>query len=298
MLSVMIPIFNEIHTLPSVLVAVSKALPEVAKEIVLVDDGSRDGTREWIRANVPQGHRSASRLGLDAHEHLVWEQDPAAAPLTIRALFHERTKGKGASLRTALAAVSGQVVVIQDADLEYEPMDWSAMHDLIVRGNAQVVYGSRFQGRREGRGAFVSLSQAGANRLISILFGILYGHRFSDVEVCYKMFTREVSDTLNITCTDFGCEIQISAQIVRSGRWKVREVPVSYRGRTSKQGKKISWRDGFKALWYLLRFRVRNGAPAVSEGSQVPHREPDELASGSQDCSAAPLLQPPVSYRP
>ena len=268
MLSIVIPALNEIGTLPAVLVAVSRVLPEVEKQIVVVDDGSWDGTREWIAANIPDGHREGSRLELDPSGHLVCLHEPQAALVTLRALRHERTLGKGASLRTALAVVTGKVIVIQDADLEYDPADWAIMFDLIVhRQTADVVYGSRFQGRREGRAQFNSLRQAVANGLISGLFRSLYRQKLSDVEVCYKMFTREVNDTLDITCADFGCEIQISAQIARSGRWKIREVPVSYRGRTRAAGKKISWRDGLKALWYLLWFRVspRNPRPAKHE---------------------------------
>ena len=168
-----------------------------------------------------------------------------------------RDRGKGAGLRTGLAAATGEVIVIQDADLEYDPEDWGPMYDLIVRQKvAHVVYGSRFKGRRMGRARFISLSQVAANWLISTLFGVLFWKRISDLEVCYKMFTKEVKDTLDITCADFGCEIQMSAQIVRSGRWKICEVPIGYRGRTSAEGKKINWRDGLKALGYLLRFRI------------------------------------------
>jgi glycosyltransferase involved in cell wall biosynthesis len=262
MLSIVIPVLNEVHTLPGVLIAVSRALPEVDKEILLVDDGSVDGTREWIKTNFPDGQCSASHLGAG---------EPTTARITVRALYHERTLGKGAGLRTGLAAATGNVIVIQDADLEYDPADWAPMYDLIVnQKTAHVVYGSRFKGRRLGRARFISFSQVAANWLISTLFAALFWKRFSDIEVCYKMFTKEVNDTLNITCADFGCEIQISAQIVRSGRWKIREIPISYRGRTAEQGKKINWRDGLKALWYLLWFRVCSypvGANAATQSS-------------------------------
>jgi len=238
-------------------------LADVDKEILLVDDGSTDGTREWIRAQVPQGERSASQLAIDADGRLAWRVEPSAARLTVRALYHERNRGKGAGVATGLAAATGDVIVIQDADLEYDPADWLPMYELIVhRKAADVVYGSRFQGRRAGGATFISLSQVCANRLISGLFSLLYRQKLSDIEVCYKMFTKEVNDTLHLTCADFGCEIQISAQIVRPGRWRIAELPVRYRGRGFEEGKKINWRDGLKALWYLLRFRL-DALPAL-----------------------------------
>jgi len=257
MLSIVIPVLNEIQTLPSVLVAVSRVLPGVDKEILLVDDGSVDGTREWIKTHFPDGQGPASHMEIGRDGVFACTHAPDAAQIRVRALFHERNRGKGAGLRTGLAAATGEVIVIQDADLEYDPEDWGPMYDLIVRQKvAHVVYGSRFKGRRMGRARFISLSQVAANWLISTLFGVLFWKRISDLEVCYKMFTKEVKDTLDITCADFGCEIQMSAQIVRSGRWKICEVPIGYRGRTSAEGKKINWRDGLKALGYLLRFRI------------------------------------------
>lgn len=257
MLSIVIPVLNEVHTLPRVIVAVSNVLVEVDKEILLVDDGSTDGTREWIQTHVPQGLRTGSHPAIGGDGNLTWNPEPAASRLTVRALYHARNQGKGAGVATGLAAATGDVIVIQDADLEYDPADWGPMYDMIVhRQVADVVYGSRFEGRRTGSAKFISLSQVSANWLISSLFGVLYRKRFSDIEVCYKMFTKEVNDTLHVTCADFGCEIQMSAQIVRSGRWKIGEVPVSYRGRSFEEGKKIDWRDGLKALWYLLWFRI------------------------------------------
>ncbi|MBJ2156783.1 glycosyltransferase family 2 protein [Variovorax sp. IB41] len=274
MLSIVIPVLNEVRTLPRVLVAVSRVLPEVDKEIILVDDGSTDGTREWIQAQVPQGLRTGAHPVGGSDGTLTWADEPAASRLTVRALYHACNRGKGAGVATGLAAATGNVVVIQDADLEYDPADWAPMYDLIAhRKVADVVYGSRFEGQRNGSAKFISLSQVSANWLISRLFGILYGKRFSDIEVCYKMFTKEVNDTLNVTCPDFGCEIQISAQIVRPGRWRISELPVSYRGRGFDEGKKINWRDGVKALGYLLWFRVC-AQPARSAPLPLSSRNP------------------------
>ena len=159
-------------------------------------------------------------------------------------------------MRTGLAHASGDVIVIQDADLEYDPDDWSRMLPLIVdRQVADVVYGSRFYGRPHRSLYFHHYL---ANRLISLLFNFLYNQMLSDIEVCYKMFTREVLKTLNLTRNDFGFEIEISAQIALARVWRIYEVGISYYGRTYDEGKKINWRDGLKALLYLVKFRIRS----------------------------------------
>jgi glycosyltransferase involved in cell wall biosynthesis len=255
MLSVIVPVFNELATLPSVLVLASMALPAVDKEIIVVDDGSRDGTTEWLKANFPDALRAASQMAVGPDGNLVFADDPAiAARTTIRVLYHERNKGKGAGVRSGLAAAGGNVVVIQDADLEYDPADWAVMYDLIaVRKVADVVYGSRFYGRPHRSLYFHHYL---ANRFISLMFNLLYNQTLTDIECCYKMFTREVKDRLRLTCDDFGFEIQLSAQIARAGRWRIYELGISYFGRTYEEGKKVGWRDGVKALWYLVRFRL------------------------------------------
>jgi glycosyltransferase involved in cell wall biosynthesis len=253
MLSVIIPVFNEIATLPRVLAVVSKALAGVEKEVIVVDDGSTDGTREWLKANFPDGPRSGAGVEVTLDGRLAFADDPASARTTIRPLYHERNKGKGAGVRSGLAAASGQVVVIQDADLEYDPADWAVMYDLIAgRKVADVVYGSRFYGRPHRSLYFHHYL---ANRFISLMFNLLYNQTLTDIETCYKMFTREVKEQLRLTCDDFGCEIQLSAQIARAGRWRIYELGISYYGRTYEEGKKVGWRDGVMALWYLVRFR-------------------------------------------
>jgi len=143
--------------------------------------------------------------------------------------------------------------VIQDADLEYDPEDWREMYRLIAdRRVADVVYGSRFYGRPHRALYFHHYL---ANRVISFLFNAMYDQTLTDIEVCYKMFTREVLDTLRITADDFGFEVQFSAQVARARRWRIYEMGISYYGRTYLEGKKINWKDGVKALWYLLKYR-------------------------------------------
>jgi glycosyltransferase involved in cell wall biosynthesis len=255
MLSVVIPAYNEVKTIAGVLQAVSAALPGVAKEIIVVDDGSKDGTREWLARNIPADGATFHSIAVAADGSLAEAgADPGAAkPVRVRVILHERNQGKGGALRTGFAASTGDVVVIQDADLEYDPADWTTMYALIQsRRVADVVYGSRFSALPH-RALYYHHFMA--NRLISFLFNALYNQMLSDIEVCYKMMRREVVESLRLTCNDFGIEVEISAQIALARKWRIYEVGITYYGRTYAEGKKINWRDGVKALWYLLKFR-------------------------------------------
>ena len=252
-LSVIIPAYNERYTIGPCVVKVAAALPHVEKEIVIVDDCSRDGTREWLRAQVEGLARRDGALELSGSGDLQAVAGNSA--FAFRVLYHETNKGKGGALQTGFQAASGDVVVVQDADLEYDPADWAAMYDLIaVRRVADVVYGSRFYGNPHRALYFHHYM---ANRLISFLFNTLYNQTLTDIEVCYKMFTRAVLDSLRITANDFGFEVQFSAQVALARRWRIYEIGISYFGRTYDEGKKINWKDGVKALWYLVRFRWR-----------------------------------------
>jgi glycosyltransferase involved in cell wall biosynthesis len=256
-LSVVIAVYNEISTIGQVLVEVAKALPEVPKQVVIVDDRSTDGTSDWLRTNLGQSQGSWRGISLNSSGELeLSAQGPrnhAGCSFTI--MYHERNRGKGAAVRTGLTRASGDVVVIQDADMEYDPKDWSHMLPLIIeRKVADVVYGSRFYGRPHRSLYFHHYL---GNRLISFMFNVLYDQMLSDVEVCYKMFTKEVLNNLKLTADDFGFEIEITAQIARSRRWRIYEVGISYYGRTYSEGKKINWLDGLKALAYLFKFRIR-----------------------------------------
>jgi glycosyltransferase involved in cell wall biosynthesis len=270
MLSVIVPVYNERVTLGLVLARVGCVLPDVSKEIIIVDDCSTDGTREWLRSNFARDRHSGSGIEIDPDGQVVLAPPGQGPGISIRVEYHEHNQGKGAALQSGLALATGDVIVIQDADLEYGPEDWTEMHDLIaVRKIADVVYGSRFYGRPHRSLYFHHYL---ANRLISFLFNALYNQTLTDVEVCYKMFSREVKDSLRITCDDFGFEIQISAQISLARRWRIYELGIRYFGRTYDEGKKINWKDGLKALWYLLRFRFSRPSTANAQLSRTRSR--------------------------
>jgi glycosyltransferase involved in cell wall biosynthesis len=256
-LSVLIPVYNERNTIAQVVATVASALPGVTKEIVIVDDCSNDGTDEFLRArlgNLTGIYSGVQTDDADTLEPIVASLDNRA-PITFRVLFHERNRGKGGAVKTAMKAATGDVIVIQDADLEYDPADWERMYHLIaVRRIADVVYGSRFYGLPH-RSLFYHHYLA--NLLISVLFNALYNQTISDVEVCYKMMTREVLQTLRLSCDDFGFEVEISAQIALWRNWRIYEMAISYYGRTYAEGKKINWRDGLKAIWYLFKYRFQ-----------------------------------------
>ncbi len=255
-LSVVIPVYNEARTIGPVIAQVAGVLPGVRKEIIIVDDGSLDGTSAWLRRNLAPvvGVWRGLSVDRDGELRLSRGEVQQAGGFSVIALFHDRNRGKGAALRTGFARATGDVVVIQDADLEYDPHDWAQMLRLILgRQVADVVYGSRFSGRPHRAPYFHHYL---GNRLISLLYNIIYNQMLSDIEVCYKMFRREVLQTLILTLDDFGIEIEISAQIALARQWRIYEVGISYYGRAYDDGKKINWRDGVKALFYLFKFRL------------------------------------------
>jgi glycosyltransferase involved in cell wall biosynthesis len=255
-LSVVIPVYNEAATLGLILREVANVLPEVSKQIIIVDDCSRDGTAEWLRRNLgdAQGIWRGISVAKDGELELRRQQASNTAGFEFTVAFHGCNRGKGGAVRTGFEHAIGDVIVIQDADLEYDPSDWSLMLPLIIdRKIADVVYGSRFDGKPHRSLYFHHYL---ANRFISLTFSMLYNQTLSDIEVCYKMFTREVLTQLVLTSNDFGIEIEISAQIARAKRWRIYEVGISYYGRTYEEGKKINWRDGVKALVYLVKFKT------------------------------------------
>lgn len=223
LLSVIVPVFNEERTIAQLLDQV-RAIP-VAKEIIIVDDFSSDGTRAILESEV---------LNADT-----------------RVFLHSKNLGKGGAVRTGLQNVSGNVVIIQDGDLEYDPRDYPALLRPIIEGRAKAVYGSRFLGEHKAMYFWHSVG----NKFLTLVTNILFDTTLSDMETCYKVFTRDIADSLNIRQMRWGIDPEITAKILRQGH-RIYEVPISYNGREFWEGKKISWKDGFVILWVLLRYRI------------------------------------------
>jgi glycosyltransferase involved in cell wall biosynthesis len=233
LLSVVIPVYNEAQTL-SALIDRVRAVP-IRKEIVLVDDCSRDGSRDILRA-----------LAQPAND------DPLN---TIAVYYHEQNQGKGAALQTGFRNVRGTIVLVQDADLEYNPDEYPRLLQPIVDGRADVVYGSRFLGDQPHRVLY--FWHYLGNKLLTTLSNCFTNLNLTDMETCYKVFTREVLDDIapRLRQRRFGFEPEITARVARRGA-RVYELSVSYSGRTYEEGKKIGWRDGLKALWCIVRYGV------------------------------------------
>ena len=224
-LSVIVPVFNERTTLVEALRRMRAVeLPDgIEREIIVVDDGSSDGTRDVLR-----------QLG----------------DSTVRVIVHDGNRGKGAAVRTGLAVATGDYVLIQDADLEYDPEDWPKLIAPVLRGKARVVYGSRFTGERRNMLFFHWVG----NRMLSLVTNVLYNTTLSDMETCYKLVDRELLLDLGLRCNRFDIEPEITSKILKR-KIRIYEVPISYTGREFDEGKKITWRDGFAALWTLIKFR-------------------------------------------
>lgn len=225
-LSVIIPCYNEVATIEQILAAV-KAV-NLAYEIIVVDDGSTDGTRE-VLTNLPP--------------------DPQ-----VRIIYHDRNQGKGAAVRTGFAAARGDVFLIQDADLEYDPRDYPALLKPIQEGRAKVVYGSRFLGGPRKTMFFWNMV---ANKILTFMTNILYNTILSDMETCYKVFCAEVVQGIKLRSRRFEFEPEITAKVLKRG-YRIYEVPISYNGREWHEGKKIKWTDAPIAAWTLLRYRFTN----------------------------------------
>ena len=225
-ITVVIPCYNEVSTIEAILDAV-RASEIRDKEIVVVDDASSDGTREKLRS---------------------FEGQPG-----LRVIFHERNQGKGAALRTGFRAATGDVVIVQDADLEYDPKEYPKLLAPIRAGKADVVYGSRFAGGESHRVLY--FWHYAANKLLTLCSNMFTNLNLTDMETCYKAFRREVIQKIDLREGRFGFEPEVTAKVARMG-CRIYEVGISYSGRTYAEGKKIGWRDGLRALWCILRYNL------------------------------------------
>jgi glycosyltransferase involved in cell wall biosynthesis len=246
-LTVLIPCYNEIATIREIVERVRAVeirlrvrdgrfgLPVAAdglvdlvvnKEILIVDDGSQDGTRDIL---------------------------PALAQLPdVFVHYHARNQGKGAAVRTAIENATGDILLVQDADLEYDPRDYPALLQPIIENRTQVVYGSRFLG---GPRKAMFFSHMLGNKLLTLFTNIMFDTILSDMETCYKVFTREVAEQLHLKSPGWGFDPEITAKILKRG-YRIYEVPITYTGREFNEGKKISWRDGLTVMWTLLKYRL------------------------------------------
>lgn len=224
-LSIVIPVYNERHTVELLLKRV-EAVP-YDKEIILVDDASTDGTREILE-----------RLARDHGDQ-------------VRLFLHTRNRGKGAAIRTAIEHVTGDITIIQDADLEYDPKDYPALLEPILEGHADVVFGNRFHG---GPHRVLYFWHYVGNRFLTNLCNMATNLNLSDMEVGYKVFRTDVLQRLRLKSDRFGIEPELTVKVAKLG-CRIYEVPIAYHGRTYAEGKKITWRDGIAALYCILRFR-------------------------------------------
>ncbi|MCX5677917.1 MAG: glycosyltransferase family 2 protein [Candidatus Omnitrophica bacterium] len=227
-LSVVMPVYNEKNTVTKIMDKVLKL--DMVKELIIVDDGSTDGTRD-VLAKV-------------------------AADPRVKVVLHEKNSGKGAALRTGFKAATGEIVTVQDADLEYDPNEFVEMAAPIEDGMADVVYGSRLSGGKPQR-VHMFWHKIG-NSFLTFMMNFLYNSTLSDIETCYKMFRKKVIDGIDIKSNDFSVEPELTAKILKDKSLRIYEMPISYYGRSYAEGKKISWKHGFGALWAIIKYRFVN----------------------------------------
>ena len=241
--SIVIPVYNEKFTIDEILRRVLDT--EFRKEVIIVDDCSTDGTRQILE-------NMAARQANNEPSAPAQDGSDAVELRDLRFFFQTPNQGKGAALRRGFAETTGEIVLVQDADLEYDPRDYSVLLEPIIDGRADVVYGSRFLGGPQRVHYFWHYV---ANRILTLLSDIFTNLKLTDVETCYKVFRKEVLKGIEIKSNRFGFEPEITAKIAKHD-WRIYEVPITYAGRTYEEGKKITWKDGVQALWCIIRFRL------------------------------------------
>ncbi|MBR1754684.1 glycosyltransferase family 2 protein [bacterium] len=223
-ITILIPVYNELNTLETILQKVEQThLCGMEKEIILIDDFSTDGTRDILK-NLENKYR---------------------------VLYHEKNMGKGAALRTGFENMTGDIAIIQDADLEYDPKDYEKLVEPVFNGEYDVIYGSRLMGKPDK--SFM-LTHLLGNKLITFVGTVLYGKKLTDLETCYKVLSKDILQGIKIKSNRFDFEPEITAKVLKK-KARFKELPISYNGRGHDEGKKITWKDGFGAIWALIRFR-------------------------------------------
>jgi glycosyltransferase involved in cell wall biosynthesis len=225
-LSIIIPCYNERDTIENIITAVVSS-PVLQKEIIVVDDCSTDGTRDILESKI--------------------------APLVDKIIYHDINQGKGAALRTGIAAATGDVVIVQDADLEYDPQEYSLLLGPFIQGNADVVFGSRFMGGKPHRVVYYWHSLG--NWVLTTLSNMFTNINLTDMESCYKVFRRDIIQSITIEESRFGFEPEITAKVSKMG-CRIYEVGISYNGRTYAEGKKTGWKDGFRAIYCIVKYNL------------------------------------------